>query len=126
MIDKVFKISTGQLATTFVIAAVASAVLGLMSFTLPDTPPKAKGTKTTVAQILGADALVLFKQKSFVVFFIASVLICIPLSFYYSLTNLFLTEAGMKNVTSRNAISTIGVMSMAMLLFGTLTFAILN
>ena len=100
MIDRVFKISTEQLATTFIIAAVASGILGLMSFTLPDTPPKAKGTQTTFAQVLGADALVLFKNRSFVIFFIASVLICIPLSFYYSLTNLFLTEAGMKNVTS--------------------------
>jgi nucleoside transporter len=100
MIDNVFKITTEQLATTFIIAAVASAILGLMSFTLPDTPAKAKGTKTSFAQVFGADALVLFKSKSFLVFFIASVLICIPLSFYYSFTNLFLTEAGMKNVTS--------------------------
>jgi nucleoside transporter len=100
MIDKVFKLTTEQLATTFVIAAVASAILGLMSFTLPDTPPKAKGTHTTFAKVLGADALVLFKDRSFTVFLIASILICIPLSFYYSFTNLFLTEAGMKSVTS--------------------------
>lgn len=100
MIDKVFKLSTEQLATTFIIAAVASGVLGLLSFSLPDTPPKAKGTKTTFAKVLGSDALVLFKDRSFTVFLIASILICIPLSFYYSLTNLFLTEAGMKNVTS--------------------------
>ncbi len=100
MIDKVFKLSTEQLATTFIIAAVASGILGLLSFTLPDTPPKAKGTKTTFAKVLGADALVLFKDKSFTVFLIASILICIPLSFYYSFTNLYLTEAGMKNVTS--------------------------
>ncbi len=100
MIDKVFKLSTEQLATTFIIAAVASGALGLLSFSLPDTPPKAKGTKTTFAKVLGADAFVLFKDRSFTVFLIASILICIPLSFYYSLTNLFLTEAGMKNVTS--------------------------
>jgi len=100
MIDKVFKLSTEQLATTFIIAAAASALLGLMSFTLPDTPPKAKDTKTTFAQVLGADAFVLFKSKDFLIFFIASILICIPLSFYYSFTNLFLTEAGMKSVTS--------------------------
>jgi nucleoside transporter len=100
MIDRVFKIPTEQLATTFIIAAVASAALGLMSFTLPDTPPKAKGTKTTFAKVLGADAFVLFKNKSFTVFLIASILICIPLSFYYSFTNLFLTEAGMEKVTS--------------------------
>jgi nucleoside transporter len=100
MIDKVFKIQTEQLATTFLIAAGASAVLGLMCFSLPDTPPKAKGTKTTFSQILGVDALVLFKDKSFTVFLISSILICIPLSFYYSFTNLFLTNAGMKDVTS--------------------------
>jgi nucleoside transporter len=100
LLDKVFKISTDQLVFTFKMAAVMSAVLGVWSFFLPDTPPKSKGTKTTFAQILGADAFVLFKDKSFVIFFIASVLICIPLSFYYSLTNLYLTEAGMKDVTS--------------------------
>lgn len=100
MIDKVFHITTDQLALTFIIASIASLVLGLLSFSLPATPPKAKGTKTTFAQILGADALVLFKDRSFVVFFLASIFICIPLSFYYSFTNLFLTEAGMKNVTS--------------------------
>jgi nucleoside transporter len=100
LLDKVFKISTDELAFTFKMAAVASAALGLLSFFLPDTPPKAKGTKSTFAQILGVDAFVLFKDSSFTVFFIASVLICIPLSFYYSLTNLFLTDAGMKNATS--------------------------
>jgi nucleoside transporter len=100
MIDKVFKLQTEQLAQTFIIAAVASGLLGLFSFTLPDTPPKAKGTQTTFAKVLGADAFVLFKDRSFSVFLIASILICIPLSFYYSFTNLYLTEAGMKNVTS--------------------------
>jgi nucleoside transporter len=100
MIDRVFKLQTEQLSQTFIIAAVASGILGLLSFTLPDTPPKAKGTKTTFAKVLGADAFVLFKDRSFTVFLISSILICIPLSFYYSFTNLFLTEAGMKNATS--------------------------
>ena len=100
MIDKVFHLSTDQLGFTFKMAAVASLALGVLSFFLPDTPPKAKGSKATFAQILGADAFVLFKDRSFIIFFIASVLICIPLSFYYSFTNLYLTEAGMENVTS--------------------------
>ncbi len=100
LLDKVFKIQTEELGFTFKLAAIASVVLGLMSFILPATSPKAKGTKTTFSQVLGADAFVLFKDSSFVVFFLASVLICIPLSFYYSFTNLFLTEAGMQNVTS--------------------------
>lgn len=100
MIDKVLRIETTELALTFRMAAVASLVLAMLSFFLPDTPPKAKGTKATFKQILGADAFVLFHNRSFVIFFIASVLICIPLSFYYSFTNLFLTEAGMENATS--------------------------
>jgi nucleoside transporter len=99
-LDKIFRISTDELAFTFKMAAVASAILGILSFFLPDAPPKAKGTSTSFKQILGADAFVLFKDRSFLVFFIASILICIPLSFYYSLTNLYLTEAGMKNATS--------------------------
>jgi nucleoside transporter len=100
MIDKVFRIGTEELAATFIMAAVASVVLALLCFFLPDTPPKGKGKKTTFKQILGADAFVLFRDRSFTVFFISSVLICIPLSFYYSFTNLFLTEAGMANATS--------------------------
>ncbi len=100
MIDKVFEIKTEQLGLTFTIAAIASVALGLLSFFLPDTPPKAKGTKASIAQIMGSDSFILFRDKSFLVFFIASILICIPLAFYYSFTNLFLTEAGMQNVTS--------------------------
>jgi len=100
MIDKVFKIGVHDLALTFKIAAVASLLLGLLGFVLPKTPPRAKGSQVSIANILGSDAFVLFKDRSFIVFFLASVLICIPLSFYYSLTNLYLTETGMKNVTS--------------------------
>lgn len=100
MIDKVLKIGTDELALTFKMAAVASLVLGVLSFFLPDTPSEAKGAKSTFAQILGVDAFVLFKDPSFLIFFIASILICIPLSFYYSFTNLYLQESGMQNVTS--------------------------
>lgn len=100
MIDKVLKIQTRDLVLTFKMAAIASLVLAVLSIFLPDTPPKAKGTKATFGQILGADAFVLFKDRSFTIFFLASVLICIPLSFYYSFTHDFLTDAGMKNATS--------------------------
>lgn len=100
LLDKVFKITTPGLGFTFKLAAGASLILGLLSFFLPDTPPKSKGIAARFSQILGSDAFVLFRDRSFVVFFIASVLICIPLSFYYSFTNLYLTEAGMNDVTS--------------------------
>ena len=99
-IDRVFHIEASQMAFTFKMAGIASAVLGILSFFLPETPPKAKGEKASIGQILGSDAFVLFKDKSFVAFFFASILICIPLSFYYSQANQFLNEVGMKNATS--------------------------
>jgi len=100
LIDKVFKLNAGELVLTFKIAAFASLLLGLQGFTLPKTPPRAKDSSASLSGIAGSGAFSLFKDRSFVVFFLASVLICIPLSFYYSFANLYLTEAGMQNVTS--------------------------
>ncbi|GGW94824.1 nucleoside permease [Salegentibacter mishustinae] len=89
----------GMLKYTFLMAAVASAVLGLFSFTLPKTPPSSKGEKVTLSDILGLEALALLKGRNFLMFFISSVLICIPLAFYYQNANPFLSEVGMKDPT---------------------------
>ena len=71
---------------TFLLASIASLVLGIFSFTLPKTPPKvAKGTKVKVSEILGLDALKLLKDKNFLIFFIASILICIPIGILLSI-----------------------------------------
>ncbi|AWO01077.1 MFS transporter [Chitinophaga alhagiae] len=86
-------------ANIFYIAAGASALLGLFCFSLPDVPPKGKGD--SAAQVLGTEAFVLFRNRSYVVFFISAVLICIPLSFYYSFANLYLNEAGMENAAGK-------------------------
>jgi len=83
---------------TFYMAAAASALLGIISFMLPNTPPKATTNEnTSVMKSIGADALVLFKDKSYLIFFIAAILICIPLSFYYGFANVFLNSVGLSN-----------------------------
>jgi nucleoside transporter len=64
----------------------SSALLGLMSFALPHTPPTATGA-ASARQIMGLDALVLLKDRSYLVFLIASTLICIPLAFYYQIAS---------------------------------------
>jgi len=87
----------GALASTFLMASVASLALGLLSFTLPDTPPAKKGQKTSFGDIIGLDSIGLLKNKSYLVFFLASIAICIPLAFYYNFTNPFLNEVGMKS-----------------------------
>ncbi len=85
----------------FYLAAASSFVLGGFSLVLPKTPPKDKGQKVTVSDVLGLKALNLLKGRSFLVFFIASVLICIPLAFYYAWANPFLNELGMENAGAK-------------------------
>jgi len=90
----------GDNVMIFKISMVASAFLGVYSFFLPDTPPK-PSTKTSFSDILGLDAFKLFKDRSFAIFFISSLLICIPLSFYYAMANPSLTDSGMTNVENK-------------------------
>lgn len=90
-------------ATPFKMAAIASLVMGVYSFLLPDTPPKGKGEKATIVDLLGLDALTLMKDRSFAVFAISSLLICVPLAFYYSFANLFLNNSGMTEVATKMA-----------------------
>ncbi len=99
---------SGTLILTFKMAAVASVGLGLLSFSLPDTPPIKKGQKTSLGDIIGLDSIGLLKNKSYLVFFLASVAICVPLAFYYNFTNPFLNEIGMKKAAG---IQTLGQVS---------------
>lgn len=85
----------------FQLAAGCSILLGIYSFTLPSTPPKAKGERPTVSDILGLDALSLLKDRNFSVFLLCSLLISIPLTFYYNFTNPFLNEIGVENAISK-------------------------
>ena len=95
----------GMLKNTFLMAGIASLVLGVFSFVLPKTPPKvATGEKVKVSELLGLDALKLLKDKNFFIFFISSILICIPLAFYYQNANLFLSTIGVDNPTGKMTI----------------------
>ncbi len=92
----------GMLKNTFLMVAIASAALGLFSFTLPKTPPTAgREEKVSISTILGLDALKLLKDRNFLIFFISSILICIPLAFYYQNANPFLAEIGVNNPTGK-------------------------
>ena len=103
--DSPSAIESGALKNTFLMTAVASAILGLFSFSLPKTPPSMSENKgVSISDILGLDALSLLKDRNFLMFFVASVLICIPLAFYYQYTNLFLVDMGMPNPTGKMAL----------------------
>ena len=98
----------GALHNTFLMCSLASALLGMFSFMLPATPPCTADRALGIRDLIGVDALGLLRDRNFLTFFIASILICIPLAFYYQHANQFLTELHLANATGKQ---TIGQMS---------------
>lgn len=94
----------GALVNTFYLAAMASMALAILSIFLPDTPPGGKGKEIRIRDIIGLDALKLLKERNYLIFFIASILICIPLAFYYQEANKFLNESGMSGAAGKMAL----------------------
>lgn len=109
-------IKEGALKNTFFMCSVASIILGIYSFSLPKTPPFESDEKITFGTIVGLDALKLFKDKNYSLFFISSILICIPLAFYYQNANPFLSEIGMENPTGKMTIGQISEVLFMLLL----------
>ncbi|MEL6810498.1 MAG: nucleoside permease [Bacteroidota bacterium] len=109
-------VANGLLSKTFFMTAIASAILGVYSFTLPKTPPSGKGEKASIGAILGLDALKLLKDRNFLVFFISSVLICIPLAFYYQNLSPYLVESGVSGSTGKAALGQVSEILFMLLL----------
>jgi len=97
-----------QTAWPLYTAGIASVVLGLFSFTLPHTPPSARGQPVSLRSIAGLDALKQLGDRPFYIFITASLLLCIPLAVYYNFTQLYLGAAGVKKIA---ATQTLGQMS---------------
>ena len=90
-----------SLSVTFKLAAIVSLLFGIGSFFLPNTPPPKYGQSVTVSEVMGLDAIKILKDTNYLIFFIASILICIPLAFYYGQANLFLNEVGMEGAAGK-------------------------
>lgn len=103
-------------ATPMRVAAGASALLGVYAFTLPVTPPRAAGQKVSLTAALGLDALALMKDRSFAVLVSSSLLISIPLSFYYNFTNAFLNELSIENAAGKMAFGQMSEVAFMLLL----------
>ena len=88
-------------AQQFLVAAAGSVLMAIFCLFLPHTPPTNRGQPVTVRTVLGLDALVMMKQQSFLVFVIASVLACIPLTFYFTFTNAYLNEVHVQNAAAK-------------------------
>jgi nucleoside transporter len=112
LVGKILKPWNPEIEATslpMVIGAAVSVLLGFYAFTLPSTPPKSAGKKVTVREVLGLDALALMRDRSYAVLVVSSLLVSIPLAFYYNFTNLFLNET--KGVADPAFTMTFGQMS---------------
>jgi nucleoside transporter len=87
------------------LAALASAIMAVYCLTLPNTPPLLQaqtGARRSVFQsIFPREVVQLVSSRSMAIFAIASLLICIPLQFYYAFTNLFLNQSGVVNAAGK-------------------------
>ncbi|HAY81014.1 MAG TPA: MFS transporter [Planctomycetaceae bacterium] len=92
----------------FWLGAVSSMLLGVYSFTLPHTPPPAKGKPLNLRSLLMLDAFGMLRNPGFFVFAVCSTLICIPLGYYYGETSRFLGDSGFTEAAST---MTLGQMS---------------
>lgn len=82
------------------LAAGASVILALYSILLPHTPPEAK-EEFSLNTLFPVEVRRMFRDRGFLIFAIASFLICVPLQFYYAFTNLFLNQAGVANAAGK-------------------------
>lgn len=76
------------------LAAAVQILAGLYAFTLPSTPPRAKGQPMTIAGLFGVDILKGNRDRLLWVFIACLVLVAIPKKFYDALLNNFLVEKG--------------------------------
>lgn len=78
----------------FYLTAGAAAVLGVFSFVLPHTPPENK-EPATLGKLFGVDAFSLLADRSYLIFMLSSMLICIPLAFYYQIASRVVEMTGL-------------------------------
>ncbi len=84
-------------ATPLYVGGAAAVFLGLYSFTLPLTPPPAKGQPSNWRAILGLDALKQLRTRSFMVFLFCAMLIFIAFGTYFPYAPRFLATVGFEN-----------------------------
>ncbi len=86
------------------LTSAASFAFAALSFTLPHTPPPAKGQSVSIRSIVGLDALKELGDKSFYSFLAASLLLCIPLAAYYNFTQIYLTDTDFQHIAATQTI----------------------
>ena len=104
-----------QTALPLRLAAAGSIAYGLYAFTLPNTPPREQSGRISIVSILGLDAI-RSGDRSFWALIFCSLLMMIPLSFYYAYANAFLVDVGVNAAASVQAIGQVSEVGFLLLL----------
>ncbi|TVQ16120.1 MAG: MFS transporter [Bacteroidetes bacterium] len=83
----------------FFFGAGISLVAAAMNFTLPDTPPKARGQKASLLDIMGFRSIIMLRDRNFSVFLGLFFLSMIPFSMYWSYFSEYLSDSGYRLIT---------------------------
>jgi len=90
------------------ISGLGGVLMGLYSFTLPHIPPAGAGKKMSFRDLIGTNAYIKLKSRSFIIFIISLLLISLPFAAYFSYVPVFLQS---ENITSPAFKMTFGQMS---------------
>lgn len=106
---KVFGISDFD-ATPWIFASGALTALfgATIAMTLPETPPRAKGTPMSVVDALGLKAFVLFREPTFAAFGLLITLAMVPFCWYVAYNPVYLAESGFKYLTLTQNLGQVG------------------
>ncbi|HZH71925.1 MAG TPA: MFS transporter, partial [Mariniphaga sp.] len=83
----------------FLCGAGISMATAFYNFSLPHTPPLAKGQKVTLIDAFGLGTIQLMKDRTFSIFIILSFLSMIPFAMYYSFFSQFLLNINTKYIS---------------------------
>lgn len=83
----------------FYCGAGVSLLAAFLNLTLPNTPPLAKGQKTTLIDAFGLGSVQLMKDRNFAMFIIFSFLSMIPFAMYYSYFSEFLLSINIQYIS---------------------------
>ena len=91
----------------FTVAGIAGVLLAAYALTLPANYPLGRGRPLSFGDLIGRDALVLFRKRSFSVLILCALLTSISLGIYNTFTSPFLGALGIENVAGVLAIGQI-------------------
>lgn len=83
----------------FYCGAGVSLLAAFLNLTLPNTPPLAKGQKTTLIDAFGLGSVQLMRDRNFAMFIIFSFLSMIPFAMYYSYFSEFLLSINIQYIS---------------------------